>query len=74
MENQTLNDIPVVESNSGTCTKCKNKGTKEKKTCSKCQETKKFLTWSLLISVPIFLFSIYGIVVAVRNLMEYLSQ
>jgi len=44
------------------------------KSCSKCQETKKFLTWSLLISVPIFLFAVYGIVIAIKNFIEYLSQ
>lgn len=44
------------------------------KSCSKCQETKKFLTWSLLVSVPIFIFAVYGIIISIKSLIEYLSQ
>jgi uncharacterized protein YneF (UPF0154 family) len=50
------------------------KNSEPKKSCSKCSQTKQFLTWSLLISVPIFLFAVYGIFIAVKNFIEYLSQ
>ena len=76
MENSSkkidYSDVVVPEQNNS-CKKC-NGSNKEKKNCSKCQETKKFLTWSFLISFPIFLFAVYGIIVSIRNLIEYLSQ
>ena len=74
MENQTLNDIPVVESNSGTCTKCNNKGTKEKKTCKKCNAGNKVAKTTIIIALSGAFLMIYGLVSFIKDIISLFTQ
>jgi hypothetical protein len=60
-----------------TCSKCntnKNKDEKKEKTCKTCKKTfSKFLPY-LFLSLVVFGFAVYGVVIFVKNMIELLSK
>jgi hypothetical protein len=60
-----------------TCSKCnknKNENQKDEKTCKTCKKTvSKFVPY-LIISMALFGFAVYGVVIFVKDMIELLSK